>query len=139
MVNGGGLQMCVEKTIKDQNPLLTLKKNPYAHGILKEEEDFQIEVFETNETKKYLILKKKINGTIGYVFVVERDVLFVKEMETIYTQYKGIVAKLSNNNFREVELVVICKGTNDEVLESIKEYNQKYSHRPPIRLILNKS
>lgn len=139
MVNGGGLQMCVEKTIKDQNPLLTLKKNPYAHGILKEEEDFQIEVFETNETKKYLILKKKINGTIGYVFVVERDVLSVKEMETIYTQYKGIVAKLSNNNFREVELVVICKGTNDEVLESIKEYNQKYSHRPPIRLILNKS
>ena len=58
-------------------------------------------------------------------------------MKTIYTQYKEIVAKLSNNNFREVELVVICKRTNDEVLESIKEYNQKYSHRPPIRLILN--
>ena len=138
MVNGENLKMCVEKTIKDQNPLLTLKKNPYAHGILKEE-DFQIEVFETNETKKYLILKKKINGTIGYIFVVERDILSVEEMKTIYTQYKGIVAKLSNNNFREVELVVICKRTNDEVLESIKEYNQKYSHRPPIRLILNEA
>jgi len=138
MVNGESLKMCVEKTIKDKNPLLTLKKNPYAHGILKEE-DFQIEVFETNETKKYLILKKKINGTIGYIFVVERDILSVEEMKTIYTQYKGIVAKLSNNNFREVELVVICKRTNDEVLESIKEYNQKYSHRPPIRLILNES
>ncbi len=136
MVNGESLKMCVEKTIKDKNPLLTLKKNPYAHGILKEE-DFQIEVFETSETKKYLILKKKINGTIGYIFVVERDILSVEEMKTIYTQYKEIVAKLSNNNFREVEIVVICKRANDEVLESIKEYNQKFSHRPPIRLILN--
>lgn len=138
MVNGESLKMCIEKTIKDQNPLLTLKKNPYAHDIFKEE-DFQIEVFETNETKKYLILKRKINGTIGYIFVVERDVLSVEEMKTIYTQYKGIVAKLSNNNFREVELVVICKRISDEVLESIKEYNQKYSYRPPIRLILNES
>ena len=136
MVDGESLKMCVEKTIKDQNPLLTLKKNPYAHGIFKEE-DFQLEVFEANEAKKYLILKKKINGIIGYIFIVERDILSVEEMKTIYTQYKGIVAKLANNSFREVELVVICKRTNDEVLESIKEYNQKYSHRPPIRLILN--
>ena len=136
MVNGGNLKMCVEKTIKDQNPLLTLKKNPYAHDVFKEE-DFQLEVFEANEAKKYLILKKKINGTIGYIFIVERDILSVEEMKTIYTQYKGIVAKLANNSFREVELVVVCKRTNDEVLESIKEYNQKYSHRPPIRLILN--
>ena len=138
MVNGENLKMCVEKTIKDQNPLLTLKKNPYAYGIFKKE-DFQIEVFETNKTKKYLILKKKINGTIGYVFVVERNKLSVKEMKTIYTHYKRIVAKLSNNNFREIELVIICKKTNDEVIEVIKEYNQKYSHRPPIRLILNEA
>ena len=136
MVDGESLKMCIEKTIKDQNPLLTLKKNPYAHDVFKEE-DFQLEVFEANEAKKYLILKKKINGTIGYIFIVERDILSVEEMKTIYTQYKGIVAKLANNSFREVELVVICKRTNDEVLESIKEYNQKYSHRPPIRLILN--
>jgi len=138
MVNGENLKMCVEKTIKDQNPLLTLKKNPYAYGIFKKE-DFQIEVFETNKTKKYLILKKKINGTIGYVFVVERNKLSVKEMKTIYTHYKRIVAKLSNNNFREIELVIICKRTNDEVIEAIKEYNQKHSHRPPIRLILNEA
>ena len=135
MVNGGSLMMCLEKIIKDQNPLLTLKENPYAHGILKKEEDFQIEVSETNETEKYLILKKKINGTIGYIFIVERDILPVEEMKTIYTQYKEMVSKLSDNNYREVELVVICKEVNDEVLESIKEYNQKHSHRPPIRLI----
>ena len=131
--------MCVEKAIKDQNPLLTLKKDPYAHGIFKEEEDFHLEVFETNETKKYLILKKRINGTIGYIFVVERDILSVEEMKTIYTKYKEIVAKLSNNNFREVELVVISKKVNNKVLESIREYSQKYSHRPPIRLILYES
>jgi len=138
MVNGESLKMCVDKTVKDQNPLLTLKENPYAHGIFKEEEDFQIEVLEANE--KYLILKKKIHdGIVGYIFVVERDILSVEEMKTIYTQYKEIVAKLSNNNFREIELVIICKEANDEVLESIKEYNQKYSHRPPIRLVLNES
>ena len=104
MVNGESLNMCVKKTIKDQNPLLTLKKNPYAHGIFKEEEDFQIEIFEMNETKKYLILKRKINGIIGYIFVVDRDIFSAEEMKTVYNQYKGIVAKLSNNNFREVEL-----------------------------------
>ncbi len=129
--------MLIEKTIKDQNPLLTLNENPYAHGIFKKEEDFQIEIFEINKTRRYLILKKKINEIIGYIFVVERDILSVEEMKTIYTYYKEIVAKLSNNNFREVELVVICKTANQEMLESLKEYNQKYSHRPPIRLILN--
>ncbi len=131
--------MCIEKIIKDKNPLLTLKKNPYAYGIFKKEEDFQLEVFEVGEIRKYLLFEKKINGNIGYILVVEKDFLSMEEMKTIYTQYKKIVAKLSNNNFREVELVVICKGANDEVLDSIKEYNQKYSHRPPIRLILNKS
>ena len=136
MANGESLKMCVEKTIKDQNPLLTLKKNPYAHSIFKEE-DFQLEVFETNETKRYLILKKKINGTIGYIFVVERNILSVEEVKIIYAQYREIVSKLSNNNFREVELVIICKKVGDEVIDAIKEYNQKYSHRPPIRLILN--
>ena len=137
MVNGVCL-MCIDRIIKDPNLLLTLINNPYAHGIFKEE-DFQIEVFEANKTEKFLILKKKINGTIGYIFVVEKDTLTAEEMKKIYTQYKEIVAKLSNNNFREVELVIICKATNDEVLEFIKEYNQKYSHRPPIRLILNES
>ncbi|RME03496.1 MAG: hypothetical protein D6805_06270 [Planctomycetota bacterium] len=130
--------MYVEETIKDKNPLLALKKDPYAHGILKEE-DFQIEVFETNETQKYLLFKKKINGIIGYILFTEREVFSVEEMKKIYAQYKGIVAKLANNNFREVELVVICKKLNDEVLESIKEYNQKFSHRPPIRVILNEA
>jgi len=128
--------MCVEKKIKDYNPLLTLKENPYAHGIFSKE-DFKIEILKLDKVKKFLVLRKRINGTIGYIFIVEKSFLSVKEMKKIYTQYRKIVAKLSNNSFREVELVIICKRVDNEALESIKEYNQKYSHRPSVRLILN--
>lgn len=128
--------MCIKKVIKDQNPLLTLKNNPYAYDIFGEE-DFQLEVFELNEIGKYIIFKKRINGTIGYIFIVEKELLSIEEIKKIYNRYKEIVAKLSNNNFREVELVIICNKVEKAVLDSIKEYNQIYSHRSPISLILN--
>ncbi|BER91747.1 hypothetical protein [Atrimonas thermophila] len=129
--------MCIKETIKDPDLFSTLRKNPYAHDIFKKELDFHLEVFEENEAKKYLIFKRKINGNIGYVVVIERDFLSAEEMKMIYKQYKNTVVELSNNNFREVELVVVCKRVNREVLEFIKEYNRRYPHRPPIRLILN--
>ncbi len=134
--NGESLRMCIERIITDQNPLLTLMNNPYAHDIF-DEADFQLEVFEMNEEKRYLIIRKRINGTIGYAFIVERDFLSVEEMRTVYSQYKKVVVRLSNGNFRDVELIIIYRKVDEEVFEIVKEYNQKYSHRPPIRLILN--
>lgn len=129
--------MCHEKTIKDQNPLLTLRRNPYAYDIFDREKDFELEILDVNEAEKFLILKRKINGVIGYALVVEKDVLSVEELKAAYAQYQSVVSKLANNNFKEVELVIIYKEASTEVFDVIKEYNRAYIHRPPIHLVLN--
>lgn len=137
MASGRSSNMFYESKIKDPNPLLTLVKNPYTFGICAKETDFIVEVLEFNEEKRYLIFRKKINGSVGYVCVFERNSLTIGELRAIYGEYKSLVLKLTNNNFREVEMVIICKDADPEALDSIKEYNQNYSHRPQIRVILN--
>lgn len=130
--------MCPKIIIKDKNPILTLCSNPYAYGLFKKEEDFQLEILEINEHENYILLRKKINGIIGYAFVVQINDLNAEIMKKTYNKFKNFVSEIAHNNFREFELVIITQFVDNEVTTFINEYNNRYSHRPPIRLIFYK-
>ncbi len=129
--------MLFDRRIKEPNPLRLLAQDPYAFGICTKETDFSVEVQELNVEKNYLILRKRIDGSVGYICIFERGSLTIEEMRSIYAEFRNLVLRLTNSNFREVELVLICKHYDAEVLESISEYNSTYTHRVPIKLILN--
>lgn len=137
MENGGSLNMCIKGHINHENPLSVLSENPYAFNILRKDVDFTVELIESNNERKYILLRKRYDNTIGYVLFVERDILSIEEMKDIYIFYKSNVERYSNYNYKELEMIIITKRIEDNALEFIEEYNEKYTNRFPISIIIN--
>jgi hypothetical protein len=129
--------MYIENKIKHPCPLKALKTDPYSLGIFNKEVDFILEPLEYNEVDKCLILAKKINGIISYIFIFEVELLDEENLDLIYKNFTTFVLKLREGNFREAELLIICKEISPSAKEIISTYNQTYIYRPPITIVIN--
>jgi len=138
MGNGGDLSMCIKGYISEKNPLAKLIEDPYAFGILNPEVDFEVELIESDIENKYLLFKRKYDSSIGYVLVFYINEITVETLRELYGVYKTYCGRYSSYNFREFDLIVIANNIEKEALEIIKEYNEKYAHRRPITVIINK-
>lgn len=130
--------MCIKGYISEKNPLVKLIEDPYAFGILKPELDFEVELMESDIENKCLLFKKKFNSSIGYVLIFYINKITVETLRKLYEVYKTYCGRYSNYNFREFDLIVITNNIEKEALEIIKEYNEKYIHRKPITVIINR-
>jgi hypothetical protein len=128
--------MYIENRIKHPCPLKALKTDPYSLGIFNKV-DFILDPLEYNEVDRYLILAKRINGFISYIFIFEVEVLDEKNLDLIYKNFTTFVLKLREGNFREAELLIICKEISPSAKEIISTYNQTYIYRPPITIVIN--
>lgn len=139
MENGGDLNMCINGYISVKNPLVELIKNPYAFGILKRGVDFDVELIESNTERNYILFKRKFDSTIGYVLVFCLNTVTEEKLHKLYGIYKKYCGKHSNYNFREFDLIIITGDIKRDACEAIKEYNEKYVHRRPIKVIINET
>ena len=130
--------MCIKGYISDKNPLAKLMENPYAFEILNRDVDFNVELIESNIESKYLLFKRKIDSSIGYVLVFCVNNITIEKLRELYEIYKKYCGKYSNYNFREFDFVIITNNIAKEALDIIKDYNEKYAHRRPITVIINK-
>ena len=130
--------MCIKGYISEKNPLAKLIEDPYAFGILKPEVDFKVELMESDIENKYLLFKRRFNSSIGYVLIFYINKITVETLRKLYEVYKTYCRRYSNYNFREFDLIVIASNIEEEALEIIKEYNEKYIRRRPITVIINK-
>jgi hypothetical protein len=55
----------------------------------------------------------------------------------IFKNFTKFVLELREGNFREVELIIICKEISSSAKEIISTYNQTYIYRPPITIVIN--
>jgi hypothetical protein len=129
--------MYIENKINHPCPLKALKTDPYSLGIFNKKVDFILEPLEYNEVDKCLILAKKINEIISYIFIFEVELLDEKNLDLIYKKFTTFVLKLREGNFREAELLIICKEISPSAKEIISTYNQTYIYRPPITIVIN--
>ena len=129
--------MCINGEISDDKPLERLIKDPYAFGILSREVDFEIELVSSG--KQHILLKKRFDGSIGYVLIFSTVVLSLETLRKFYTTYAEYCGRYSRYNFREFELIIITNTVEEDAMVGIKEYNEKYTHRRPIKVIINKS
>jgi len=113
-------------------------ENPYAFEILNRDVDFNVELIESNIESKYLLFKRKIDSSIGYVLVFCVNNITIEKLRELYEIYKKYCGKYSNYNFREFDFVIITNNIAKEALDIIKDYNEKYAHRRPITVIINK-
>lgn len=139
MESGDDLSMCIKGYISEKNPLVKLMKNPYAFGILTRDVDFDVELIESNTERSYILFKRKFDSTIGYVLVFCVNRVAREKLHKLYEIYKTYCGKYSNYNFREFDLIIITRDIEREACEAIKEYNEKYIHRRPIRIIINET
>ena len=130
--------MCIKGYISEKNPLVKLMENPYAFGILNRDVDFEVELIESNIDGKYILFKRKFDASIGYVLVFCISIITIENLHELYEVYKKYCDKYSNYNFREFDFIIITNNIEKEALEAIKEYNEKYIHRRPIAVIINK-
>jgi len=136
--HGGDLNMCIKGYISEKNPLVKLMKNPYAFEILSRDADFEVDLIESNIESRYLLFKRKFDSSIGYVLVFCINKITVEKLRELYEIYKKYCGKYSNYNFREFDFIIITNNIAKEALEAVKEYNEKYTHRRPITIIVNK-
>jgi len=136
--SGGDLNMCIKMYISEKYPLAKLMENPYAFEIFNPEEDFEVELIESNIRNNYLIFKRKFDSSIGYVIVFCIHKITVEKLRELYEIYKKYCGRYSNYNFREFDFIIITNSIEKEALEIIKNYNEKYVHRRPITVIINK-
>ncbi len=129
--------MYVENKIKHPCPLKALKTDPYSLDIFNKEVDFILEPLEYNEVDRCLILVKRINGIISYIFIFEVELLDEVNLDLIYKNFTKFVLELREGNFREAELLIICKEISSSAKEIISTYNQTYIYRPPITIVIN--
>ena len=61
-----------------------------------------------------------------------------EKLRELYEIYKKYCGKYSHYNFREFDFIIITNNIAKETLEAVKEYNEKYAHRRPITIIVNK-
>ena len=130
--------MCIKGYISEKNPLAKLIEDPYAFDILNPDVDFEVELVEQNVESKFLLFKRKFNSSIGYVLVFHIDKVSIEKMHELYEIYKNYCGEYANYNFREIDLVIIANKVTEEVLEVVREYNEKYVHRRPITIVINK-
>jgi len=124
--------------ISDENPLVKLMENPYEFDILNKETDFNIEIIESNLEERYIVFKRRFDDSIGYVLIFDVDKIDIDEFRKLYEVYKSYCGIYSNYRFNEFELVIIAREVDDEVLKVVEQYNEKYIHRHPIMLVINK-
>jgi len=129
--------MYIENKIKHPCPLKALKTDPYSLDIFNKEVDFILEPLEYNEVDRCLILVKRINGIISYIFIFEVELLDEINLNLIYKNFTTSVLKLREGNFKEAELLIICKEITLSAKEIISTYNQTYTYRPPITILIN--
>jgi len=135
---GGNLNMCIKGYISEKNPLVKLMENPYAFEILNRDADFDVELIESNIESKYLLFKRKFDSFIGYVLIFCINKITGEKLRELYEIYKKYCGKYSHYNFREFDFIIITNNIAKETLEAVKEYNEKYAHRRPITIIVNK-
>jgi hypothetical protein len=129
--------MYVENKIKHPCPLKALKTDPYSLGIFNKTVDFILEPLEYNEVDRCLILAKRINGIVSYILIFEVELLDEVNLDLIYKNFTKLVLELREGNFREAELLIICKEISSSAKELISTYNQTYIYRPPITIVIN--
>jgi hypothetical protein len=129
--------MYVENKIKHPCPLKALKTEPYSLGIFNKKVDFILEPLEYNEVDRCLILAKRINGIVSYILIFEVELLNEVNLDLIYKNFTKFVLELRDGNFREAELLIICKEISSSAKEIISTYNQTYIYRPPIKIVIN--
>ncbi|MCD6512002.1 MAG: hypothetical protein J7K61_00150, partial [Thermoplasmata archaeon] len=106
--------------------------------ILSRDADFEVDLIESNIESRYLLFKRKFDSSIGYVLVFCINKITVEKLRELYEIYKKYCGKYSNYNFREFDFIIITNNIAKEALEAVKEYNEKYTHRRPITIIVNK-
>jgi len=129
--------MYVENKIKHPCPLKALKTDPYSLGIFNKKVDFILEPIEYNEVDRCLIIAKRINGIVSYILIFEVELLNEVNLDLIYKNFTKFVLELREGNFREAELLIICKEISSSAKEIISTYNQTYIYRPPIKIVIN--
>jgi len=129
--------MYVENKIKHPCPLKALKTDPYSLCIFNKKVDFILEPIEYNEVDRCLILAKSINGIVSYILIFEVELLNEVNLDLIYKNFTKFVLELREGNFREAELLIICKEISSSAKEIISTYNQTYIYRPPIKIVIN--
>jgi hypothetical protein len=129
--------MYVENKIKHPCPLKALKTDPYSLGIFNKKVDFILEPIEYKEVDRCLIIAKKINGIVSYILIFEVELLNEVNLDLIYKNFTKFVLELREGNFREAELLIICKEISSSAKEIISTYNQTYIYRPPIKIVIN--
>jgi hypothetical protein len=129
--------MYIENRIKHPCPLKALKNDPYSLGIFNKKVDFILEPLEYNEVDRCLILAKRINGIVSYILIFEVELLDEVNLDLIYKNFTTFVLEIGEGNFREAELLIICKEISSSAKEIISTYNQTYTYRPPITIVIN--
>ena len=131
--------MSIKGHISEKNPLVKLMENPYAFEILNRDVDFEVELIESNIKDKYILFKRRFDASIGYVLIFCISTITIERLRELYEIYKKCCGKYSSYNFREFDLIIITNNVTEEALEAVKEYNEKYTHRRPIAIIINKT
>jgi len=125
--------------ISSFDPINELRKDPYAFGLLSKNLDFVVEPYEQSTYPGVLFLRKKLNGTIGFVMVSALKKLDLTGMKSIFDTYRSAVLDLAAGDYREIELFVIGGAISKEVEQFVSDYNESYSHRAPITLVKNEA
>ena len=134
---GQVLRMSININISSPDPISELRKDPYAFGLLSKNLDFGVELYEERTYGDFLLLRKRFNGTIGFVMISALKKLDFTAMKSIFDTYKSAVLDLAAGDYREIELFVIAGVISKEVEDFVLDYNQSYCHRAPISLIRN--
>jgi hypothetical protein len=58
-------------------------------------------------------------------------------LDLIFKNFTKFVLELREGNFKEAELLIICKEITSSAKEIVFTYNQTYIYRPPITIVIN--
>jgi len=119
---------------------LKMAENPYFLSILSRDIDGKIKVLNKINHKKILFLKKTfvnisgIESISGYVLIQFVDeICNIDILKDFREHLEEMVHNYGNDDYFEIDPVIVAKGFERDVVSFINKYNE-FQSRSPIRL-----